>query len=316
MQGAGQWATFWTVGSPQMGGDPVRPSASQLQTATTPDSGMQAEGLLASCYYGYLFHDCRAYRADWGPDNQARQSVTWPRLLQKGLGGNGPRSVVPRWPAVPGQALPRLVNTTRLRPELLRAGEPSAPHVSGHPSPTPHAARTSEPNKLRSAMSMTRLALAHPSFPGVLQREDPSSWESGPRDQRTGSPTSDSVTSSMPILYKTGTTNADSQDVRKQAQCPAYEWASMGPWWLPLRHPGTHPSTKTQHRNAQMPTLEGGWLSTSTSWMELFVPQRTYLGVGRLQNSKEKLKSTVDTYPQHLATCPHLQVRSTLGAGS
>lgn len=204
---------------------------------------MQAEGLLASCYYGYLFHDCRAYRADWGPDNQARQSVTWPRLLQKGLGGNGPRSVVPRWPAVPGQALPRLVNTTRLRPELLRAGEPSAPHVSGHHSPTPHAARTSELNELRSAVSMTRLALAHPSFPGVLQREDPSSWESGPRDQRTGSPTSDSVTSSMPILYKTGTTNADSQDVRKQAQCPAYEWASMGPG-------GCHPDTQahTQHK--------------------------------------------------------------------
>ena len=116
MQGAGPRATFWTVGSPQMGGDPVRPSTSQLQTMTTPDSGRQAGGLLASCYYGYLFHDCRAYGADWGPDNQARQSVTWPRLLQKGLGGNGPRSVGTRWPAGPTgeggeQALPRLVKT-------------------------------------------------------------------------------------------------------------------------------------------------------------------------------------------------------------
>lgn len=102
----------------------------------------------------------------------------------------------------------------------------------------------------RGAVSMTRRALGHPSFPGVLQREDPSSWESGPRDQRMGSPTSDSVTSSMPILYKTGTTNAGSQDVCKQAQCPAYEWASMGPGGC---HPDTQAHTQAQRHSTEMP---------------------------------------------------------------
>ena len=107
---------------------------------------------------------------------------------------------------------------------------------------------------------MTRLALGHSSFPGVLQREKPSSWESGgrwalergsgPRDQRTGSPTSDSVTSSMPIPYRTGTTNADSQDLCEQAQRPAREWGSMGADGC---QPDTQAHTQARRHSTEMP---------------------------------------------------------------
>lgn len=70
----------------------------------------------------------------------------------------------------------------------------------------------------------------------------------------------------------------------------------------------THQGSEVQHRSAHAHRMAAPDLS-------LLEPQRAPPGPGCLQNSKEKLKSALGTYPQHLTTCPHPRCAPFRGLG-
>lgn len=104
------------------------------------------------------FYDSSLSKADWGRDNQVRQSVTRPRFFPERSWWQIPRTMGTQYPAgteehlwlvwchsvshLTGdsgreeeEALPRMAQVTRVRPELPRAREPSGSPREWTPQP-------------------------------------------------------------------------------------------------------------------------------------------------------------------------------------